>query len=539
MATGMSVAQQRFNYLGRSNNLVLEPVLQDPSTDFHTGFHPYVQTFLNKAVNVDSVAADAISYRTKQAGDVGGFMRKIRYESLIKVDTTDFQLTIDPLMDFHGGRQRETDSVVYFNTRGFAVHGRIGNRVTFYSDFRENQARVPDYLDEYIKSAGVVPGHGAVKDFKGTGFDYAMASGYVSLDAGKYFNLQFGHGKHFIGDGYRSLLLSDAAFNYPYLRITTQIWKIQYTNLFASFQNIDDQNGTFAPHSYEGGYRKKFSSFHYLSWNVCQRLQLGFFEGILWQASDSTWNRGFDINYLNPIIFFRPVEFSLGSPDNAILGLNLKYKVAKGWVLYGQGVIDDLNISRKKDLQSGGSTSGFIQNKQGYQLGFHAYHLLGVRNLHLQGEWNQVRPYTYGHKTPQQSYTHFGEPLAHPLGANFREQLVIANYRWHDLGVECRFVTSVYGADSTSAQHYGHDIFKSDFDAQRGLLSFGNTLLQGERTRVNNLRLTLSYLVNPTTNLNVFVGWFSRNLKNDTETRSASLFIFGLHTDLDNFYDDF
>ena len=66
-----------------------------------------------------------------------------------------------------------------------------------------------------------------------------MSSGYVTYRANKMFAVQVGHGKHFIGDGYRSLLLSDNTFNYPFLRIQTTFGKVQYTNLYTEFMDIN------------------------------------------------------------------------------------------------------------------------------------------------------------------------------------------------------------------------------------------------------------------------------------------------------------
>ena len=127
----------------------------------------------------------------------------------------------------------------YTNTRGYIIEGDLGQKISFFSSFRENQAVFPSYIHEYVLSNKVVPGQGYAREFKDTGFDYAMASGYFGIKPAKNFVVQFGHGKHFIGDGYRSLLLSDNAFNYPFLRIQTSFWKMQYTNLYVEMQDIN------------------------------------------------------------------------------------------------------------------------------------------------------------------------------------------------------------------------------------------------------------------------------------------------------------
>ena len=86
---------------------------------------------------------------------------------------------------------------------------------------------------------------------------------------------------------------------------------------------------------------KKFATIHHLNWNISKRVSLGIFEAIIWQAKDTLYNRQFDVNYLNPIIFYRPVEYSLGSSDNALLGLNAKLKISNNYQLYAQFILDE------------------------------------------------------------------------------------------------------------------------------------------------------------------------------------------------------
>jgi hypothetical protein len=49
--------------------------------------------------------------------------------------------------------------------------------------------------------------------------------------------------------------------------------------------------------------------------------------------------------------------------------------------------------------------------------------------LDLQVEYNTVRPYTYSDNWSVNNYAHYNLPLAHPMGANFRELIGVANYR--------------------------------------------------------------------------------------------------------------
>ena len=76
---------------------------------------------------------------------------------------------------------------------------------------------------------------------------------------------------------------------------------------------------------------------------------------------------------------------------------------------YTQFVLDDLNISRRKDIDPY-YQKGFIQNKYGYQIGTKFEN----KNLHVNIEYNQVQPYTYGHRSIIRNYTHMNQSLAHP-----------------------------------------------------------------------------------------------------------------------------
>ena len=71
-----------------------------------------------------------------------------------------------------------------------------------------------------------MPGVGFYKTFKQNGVDYFDARGYITFNAAKYIDFQFGYDKNFIGNGYRSMFLSDWGNSYLFLKINTRIWKL-------------------------------------------------------------------------------------------------------------------------------------------------------------------------------------------------------------------------------------------------------------------------------------------------------------------------
>ncbi len=459
---------------------------------------------------------------------------KIFNEHLIDIHKENFHLQIDPLMDFQAGMDIISHNKTNINTRGFYIQGKIVEKISFSSGFYENQAIFPSYIDSIIRKNQIIPGQGMYKSFKKNGFDYAYSFGHISYSPSKIINFQLGHGKNFWGDGYRSLILSDAAYNYPYFKITTKVWHLKYTNLWAEFQDINHRN------SFTDGWQKKYGAFHYLSWNVTNRFELSFFEAIIWQGRDSLNNRSFDIQYLNPIIFYRPVEFSLGSPDNALMGLNLRYTIGNNTALYGQVVLDEFKFSEVK------AGNGWWGNKQAFQLGFKSWipiqklnrskvESLKQSTIYLQSEFNYVRPYMYTHSNPIQNYGHYNQSLAHPLGANFMESVNIIRYNYKRFFVEAKYVWARYGEDFDGA-NYGRDIYLG-YNSRIG--DYNNFVAQGEKTTLTHSNLNFSWLVNPSYNLHISVGISDVLQKSETHSLHNTLIFLGLRTSIRNIYYDY
>jgi hypothetical protein len=412
----------------------------------------------------------------------------------------------------------------------------IGKTLSFSTSFYESQGRFANYVNDYaesIKPSGgnpaIIPGRGIAKPFKEDAYDYPVAEAYISYTPSSYFNFQFGRGKNFIGDGYRSLFLSDVASPYPYFKISTNFWKIKYTNFFMWMQDVRPEL------TVDGAYKQKYMAMHYLDWNVTKKFNVGLFETVIW---DDANNRGFDINYVNPLIFYSAVEFATGSrAGNTTLGLSLKYKL-KAITLYSQLLLDDFRVGEMT------KTNGWWGNKFGFQIGAKYYNAFNVENLFLQAEFNAVRPYTYSHDELSLNFGHNNQPLAHLWGANFREAVGIINYAKNRWFANAKVVIGKKGfdfADGTDNISYGGDVFADNDD--RGS-DYGNKIGQGNVANIFIGDLQLGYLVNPATNLKLFGGVTYRKFDPTAPAKgfsaSNSTWIsFGLKTDVFNWYFDF
>jgi hypothetical protein len=460
---------------------------------------------------------------------VGG---KIFRDHLIVIaDSTDgFLVTIDPLMNFETGKDLDDPfhRKLSVNTRGVLIRGDIGPKFSFESSFYENQSYQPGYIDSFARATLVIPGQGRWKDFKKGGFDYSMSSGYISYSPNKHFNFQAGTGKHFIGDGYRSLLLSDNSFNYPYLRITTTFGRFQYTNLYASLMNLTFSKANI-PVGTEHLYEKKSASFQFLSVNVNRFIQLGLFQGLIAQAADSTNKQHLDAYYFQPVIGISALHYGLNDPNHVLLGATGKIQIPFAR-LYGQYVLDGIT-------QSG--NEGSVYNRQGFQAGAKCGNFFGVvHNLDLQLEYNQVRPFTYASSESAQSYTHYGQPLADPLGSNFKEAICILHYRYNNVFFQLKYIHALIGADSIG-RNYGQNVFSPDGTAYVGGSNASAPMLQGVKTTLDSYDLKLGYLINPSYNLNFVCGIIIRDYRNSSGNTKTDYIYMGIQTSLSNIYYDF
>lgn len=452
--------------------------------------------------------------------------RKLFNEHLIDVRDKEYTFYVDYLPDLVIGKDLADKRSVHMNTRGYQIGGTIGSKFYFYSSGFENQSVFPAYENAYINRTGIVPGQAYDRGFGlKNGKDYSYVTALISYTPVKYLNIAVGNDKNFIGDGYRSLLLSDYASPYPFLKLTLNLGNVHYMAMWAQM------NDPTAPKfSYLNGDRKKWATFHYLDWNVSNRFSVGFFDAIIWADKDNNGvSRGFDFNYANPIIFLRPVEASIGSPDNALIGFTSKYKISDGATVYGQFALDEF------EAKNFFSNSGSYRNKYGFQLGVRGADLFNVKNLNYLAEFNSVKPYTYSETSEIINYSEQNEPLGHPWGANFREALAILSYSYKKFDFRGQLDYGRYGLDKDSL-NYGKDIFKNYGAPAKDK---GNYIGQGLTTNLYYLEGTASYLINPKYNLRIELGALYRREVNALGRNETKMITIGLRSTFRNLYHDF
>ncbi|MPM26335.1 hypothetical protein SDC9_72836 [bioreactor metagenome] len=343
-------------------------------------------------------------------------------------------------------------------------------------------ADYPDFVGEKFDSMSVFPYFGKTSFSAGDARGVLSIPIYLKYDLNRVFSLEAGNGRAFLGDGYRSVLLSDQSADYPFARIVANMKQVKYMHQISRWrQELSD-----------GSNETKFAATHYLSWMITKKLNFSVFESIIWKAEDSVRQRGFEWLYLNPVMFFRPAEFALGSPDNNLLGGNISWDFLPKTKLYGQFVLDEFFISEIKSWlkhmmnpDDPAIQYGAWVNKQAFQIGMKSMDVFSIKGLHCLAEFNYARPYIWSHRDPMLSNTHMNQPIAHPLGANFYEIIFRSEFKKAKWSAHLNMMYYVTGLDSAGT-HFGQDLLQSTFDSPLGngnipVQYYGNAVGQGVR----------------------------------------------------------
>ena len=496
----------------------------------HTAYKPFLFNEVKPYIDIEANRTALLKDKKSWGG------RKLWNEHLFLVKGKNYWFTANIPLDLQMGKDNSDLDYTYNNTRAIQIQGSLGKKFSFSTSFYESQGRFAEYVNnttrEYgaiIGASAIVPGRGKAKGFKEDAFDYPVAEAYLSYTPNEFFNFQFGNGKNFIGDGYRSFFLSDVASPYPFLKISTQFWKIKYTNLWMWMDDVrtvaSDDNTNL----------RKYVAMHHLSWNVTKDFNIGFFESVI--TNENSYD-GFDVSFFNPIIFYRAVEFSNGGDfsGNVQIGLNMKYKVNNNISVYSQFLIDEMTVD---EVFSG---DGYWGNKFALQLGGKYYNAFKIENLMLQGEFNWAAPYTFAHGGDVTLNSgHYNQAITHLWGGNFWEVVGIARYtkdRWFG---NLKLILGEKGFDfENSDVSYGGDIYVS-YDER--VSDYGNEVGQGNTTNIMIADVQGGYIINPVTNLKLFAGFTYRDfspLQSSTKVTEdqTTWFTVGVKSDLFNWYFD-
>ncbi len=400
-----------------------------------------------------------------------------RQAAFYSAQQKDFNLVVNPVLYYQVSTDKYKQQYALLNNRGVEIRGNVGKNIGFYTQVSDEILKPNSWVGDLQQKEGVLPYTNFYKSYPNT-FNYFLSSAYVTGSINKYMDLQFGHYRNFIGDGYRTFILGDMQPEYLTMRLNTRIWRLNYTNIWSELRDPIGGAYTTQPRHY--------MATHHLSLNLGKNFNIGMFETILFQRGDSLGRGAFDLNYMNPIVFYKSIENGLNSTDKAIIGINYKYNFLRHFSLYGQAVISEFVLKEILDRK------GWWGNKFAIQTGLKYIDVAGVKNLDMQGELNICRPYMYTSFNSAQSFSNFGQYMGHPLGANFYEGIGIIRYQpINRLNLTAKLMYALYGND-TNGSNFGKDVRMSYTSRSNG--DYGNHIGQGIETKLIMADLTATYM---------------------------------------------
>lgn len=394
----------------------------------------------------------------------------------------DFSFVADAVVNFSLGHSTD-DQKIFQNTRAIRFRGKIEDRVGFYALISENQERDPLYVQNQVYQYNGIqglPGQAFFKSFADHpgAFDYFGIRGGITFNAGKKVDFALAYDQFKIGDGFRSLFLSD--YGAPFLFLKTNVHfsdKFDLTSTVAQTIAPFTNSNNIAPY-FDSTRPRNYMMFHHLDWQATPFLKVGVFENTIFSGASANSSGRLGIANTDP------TQGPVSTPDKgkttrSRVGLDFRAVPTKNVELYGQWLIDGV---------TDWGTS--FKNRNAVQLGAKYIDAFGLDNLNLQAETNIVRPYAYASNYVENNYTHYNMPLAHPLGSNFREVVGLISYRpLKKLYVNLKAIVFKKGLDENGL-NYGGDLLRP-FTYNRPTEPFA--IASGNRNTVQFYNARVSY----------------------------------------------
>jgi hypothetical protein len=457
---------------------------------------------------------DKIADSAKQYYQITAFLMK---KHLIEIKEKDYYLTISPTLDISRGIDKN-DSLapkLYQNTRGFYMEGDIFKNFSFSSSFYENQARFTKYETAYYQSVGefypngtsytsqnaVIPGGARTKPFKIYGFDYAYAIGNFVYAPSKRIQISGGNNAHFIGSGYRSLLLSDNSINSPYIQTNIKLTpKLSFVYMRSKLTNLLRRPIKTTDEAY---YETKGLSINYLTYKHSDKLSFSLFEGVIWNKGDSISSKNVNPLFYNPIPGLSSVFASNKNDFNSLLGLNTEYLIGSKHRIYNQLAMSNFDV---KNI--------------GFQLGYRGYNLGNLKNFMLQLEYNYVPRLLYEAENRRLNYSQYNLPLAISRGNGFQEFVIRSNYEYQYFYIDVKV-----------------NLYQLEGFQKNSLLAVNKNFIR-LHGNVQQEQIEIGFRLNRKMNITVF-GTYIYRQESAKDTYVTKFFNLGIRTGLINHYNDF
>ena len=219
-----------------------------------------------------------------------------------------------------------------------------------------------------------------------------------------------------------NIILSNKAPSYPQVKMRVHITDdIDFIYFHASLNSrvIDSVNSYYVNYLGFSSLREvdhvKYLAAHQIDMRIWKGVDLSLGESIVYS------DRGPELMYLIPVMFFKAGEHYNGDKDNCQIFGSLNLNVVKQTNFYLSFFIDELNTDKFFD-------SNDSRRQVALTLGGHTYDLF-VENIELAAEYTRANPGVYSHKYPAITYTNNGYVLGSWIGQNADNANLSVTYR--------------------------------------------------------------------------------------------------------------
>lgn len=439
------------------------------------------------------------SYRFKESDtNRTRWLNKFTKEDLLKLDSSGYYLSLNPMMDFTAGIDNKFNTY-YYNTRGIQIKGYV-NKVSLYAIYTENQAGLPLYQQNYVKNGeivlinndssysrqtgyGMVQGKGRSKPFKNKDRDFGYFQGQWVYSISSELRVGMGYDKLFFGQGYRSILWSDFASPFPYAFLQYNKRKKWQYEFYAGQLLEGVRNKSLFTTAETYFFKKTFYIYHF-QWHVGKNLTLSYFEKNFWMPGYFGSNNWMPEDYIPAPFYqiFRKNAFQRNIYISSGAGLSY-YLPSMKTIIFGQG-LHSFQYAGNYAWQAGIKKFGNI--------------------------WSIWAEYNHAYQSYYHEH-HLNENIVHPFGPIFKEVVLgtLVNYR--------RWMCSI-------------EYISGEFPYTNRLYLYE---LPGYSTN-QNLRKVMSwrgrsaFIVNPAYQWHLFIEILSRKAGNTKE----NYLMFGINTNL-------
>jgi len=105
--------------------------------------------------------------------------------NLFEIDEPFFHLRANPILYLWGGQAQNDENFLLFNQRGLEIRGGVDERIFFYTNIQETQARFADYVNQRVDSTLAVPGAALYKPYRSSIFEFT--DGYDLRGVDRFF----------------------------------------------------------------------------------------------------------------------------------------------------------------------------------------------------------------------------------------------------------------------------------------------------------------------------------------------------------------